>query len=738
MSEIFKTVLNMSITASYVISAIIIIRILFSRMPKKYSYILWSAAAFRLCIPFSFHSKISLFSIPAFNMSKAQHSNPHALTYVPSENINDQNITTGIESLNTVISNRIAVSNEAARTASANPVDVYLEIFSYIWLFGLTILLCYGIISYIILKKKMSAAVKIEDNIFESEKISSPFILGIIKPKIYVPCGMDRKYYTYIIAHEKYHIKRCDHIIKIFAFAVLAVHFFNPLCYAAYYLMSKDMEMSCDENVLGKFEKIKNDYSYALLSFAQKKKLPSPSPLCFGESAVKSRIKNILNFKKPKLIVSVCAILLSAVVLVSCTANPIENKSINLSPVHTPGGYEYYLGKCLGSSALLSSLPGIDGGNQRVRIRDKKLVMIDENSLETQYSEKVEENILTRQEMIDLIKNEKGFMTDSDTAQTNFENYIPNNKKITQTIYYNSDDDAQYIYCFDGVPALIGNMALFELIPNAKGLENAISKAILNANSGDRYYNVKYPSEAHYIYQKRLGSIKDESAKDYVTVYLYALFSGYNDDLGYLYETGAGASEIAIEFKLDENRTYRLNEYWEPGMGSEYNKDLQKAYPADVLDYVQGGSVYDSEAVSQAMRENAVAKIVEAEQIDINSSIDTILKRIGKDSPDDYPEETNSLCNYGCYTVYYVLDKYSKGELDENSGRILLPAFDKILGQEALDSPRNTAKEYLDSWAIRAQNTYDDYSEYAEAYDHEYKEFANEHPYMYIYLNVYK
>lgn len=734
----FKPILNMSITASYVILAIIIIRILFSRLPKKYSYVLWSAAAFRLCVPISFNSKLSLFSLPAFNMSKAQYSNPHVLTYLPNENINDQNITTGIESLNSVVSNQIAVSNEAAQAASVNPVDLWLEIFAYIWFFGMVVILLYGIISYIVLKIKLAAATKIEGNIFESEKINSPFILGVIKPKIYVPCGMDKKYYSYIVEHEKYHIKRCDHIIKIFAFIVLAVHFFNPLCYAAYYFMSRDMEMSCDEKVLGKFGKIKNDYSYALLSFAQKKKLPSPSPLCFGESAVKSRIKNILNFKKPKLIISIAAVLLSAVVFVSCTANPIENKTINLSPVKTPGEYEYYLGKCLGSSALVSSLPGIDGGNQRIRMTDKKLVMIDYNSIETQYSEKVEENEMTRQEMIEFIKDGLGEFYTTDRTKTKFEDYIPNDKTIIQTIYYDAKDNAQYIYSFDGVPALIGGMSVFELIPDAKGLENAISKAILDENSGEKYYNVKYPSEAHYIYQKRFGSIKDESAAGYVTVYLNALFSGYNDDIGYLYQTGAGATDIAIEFKLDENLEYKLSKYWEPGMGSEYNKDLKKTYPADVFEYVNNGSVYDSNALAKSMQENAIAKVVEAEQIDINKSIDTIIKNIGNDKLEDHTEEANFLCNYGCYTVYYVLDKYSKNELDENSGRILITAFDEILGQEALDSPRNTAKEYLDSWAIYAQNTYDDYSEYSEDYDPEHKEFATNNPYMYIYLNVYK
>ena len=167
---------------------------------------------------------------------------------------------------------------------------------------------------------------KFSDNIYYCDKISTPFIFGITAPKIYIPKGTDIAYLEYIIAHEKYHLKRKDYIIKAFAYLLLCIHFFNPLCYVAFRLMNKDMEMSCDEKVIESFKSIKREYSTALLGFATNNYKASPSPLCFIENDAKSRIKNILKFKKPKKAVSIISIILCLTVLSACVSNPVDVK----------------------------------------------------------------------------------------------------------------------------------------------------------------------------------------------------------------------------------------------------------------------------------------------------------------------------------------------------------------------------------------------------------------------------
>lgn len=320
MTDVFISILNMSITAGYVILAVILLRFFLKRLPKKYSYILWSVVGFRLCCPVSFNSVFSLFSIKPFDMTNAQRGADNTLQYIPAgNNTQAENVTVGIPSLNAVINNETA----SADTCTAGGDRVLFAV-SLIWITVAALLLIYSLAKYFLLKKNLSDAIKTESNIYKTDKISTPFIAGIIKPKIYIPSDISEEYTKYVIDHEKYHLKRFDNIIKFIAFILLIIHWYNPLCWLAFFLMSKDMEMSCDEAVLVKNEGVKKIYSNALLSFASGKSFPMPSPLSFSEGSVKERIKNVLSFKKPKAVISVIAIALCSVLLVACAANPKE------------------------------------------------------------------------------------------------------------------------------------------------------------------------------------------------------------------------------------------------------------------------------------------------------------------------------------------------------------------------------------------------------------------------------
>jgi bla regulator protein BlaR1 len=280
--NLFVDVVNMSITASYVIVFVLVARLCLKKAPKIFSYSLWSIVLFRLVCPFSFSSALSLLHVAGGNSGTIQYIPPNiGLMEQPQ-------INTGIKGVDLAINASLPL---APPYASANPMQIVLFILSLIWVTVIVALLFYSVISYLVLKRKVSTAILIEDNIFESETISSPFVLGLIKPKIYLPIGLKDTERSYILKHEQAHIRRFDHLTKPFAFLALCVHWFNPLVWISFMLMTKDMEMSCDERVLKELgTSIKKDYSTSLLSLAIDQRMISASPLAFGESNIKARI----------------------------------------------------------------------------------------------------------------------------------------------------------------------------------------------------------------------------------------------------------------------------------------------------------------------------------------------------------------------------------------------------------------------------------------------------------------
>lgn len=367
MKELMLSVINMSISGGIVIIAILLARLLLKKAPKKWSYLLWGAAAFRLCCPVSIKSAFSLFSFvpkgaesaekaasaagrleyipnvvratqlpgpmntPISNITPLPQFTPSALpTGVPTAAVNGaaaspsptQGVIAGITE-NIGGAGDVGSSAQAATTVSF--LQVLMTAVVVIWIVGMIALIAYSVIGYIKMYRKMSTAVRLEGNVYQSERVRSPFILGFIRPKIYIPYGLDAESKSYVLAHESYHLKRGDHIIKVFSFLLLALHWFNPLCWLAFYLSNKDMEMSCDEKVLGDKLDIRRQYSTTLLSFATSGQFPSASPLAFGESGVKSRIKNAMSYKKPRFIVTVIALVICLAVLAACVVNPTDN-----------------------------------------------------------------------------------------------------------------------------------------------------------------------------------------------------------------------------------------------------------------------------------------------------------------------------------------------------------------------------------------------------------------------------
>lgn len=356
--KIWDVVQEMAGGATIVILLVLICRLFIRKVSKKACYFLWTIVALRLLCPVMLPSQFSIFNtfenknvvkleneaspiiqlqtLDEFNDSNMLKGNGIIEEGVVSEvelsEVNKQPISPGIGTVN-MGSDSDTAENLAGIGSAANVINITLPFL--LWLIGMCIMFVYGIVSYWHLKRKLRFATKIQEDVFESESIASPFVFGVLKPVIYLPLQLEEKEREYVLAHERYHIKRKDYIIKLAAYGLLSVYWFYPLVWISFYMMSRDMEMSCDEQVIKSLElEERKAYSTLLLSFASGKRFPLPSPLAFGENDVKSRIRQILNYKSPTLWGILAAIFLVVVVAVCCLTDAKNDNGESLLTEH--------------------------------------------------------------------------------------------------------------------------------------------------------------------------------------------------------------------------------------------------------------------------------------------------------------------------------------------------------------------------------------------------------------------
>lgn len=324
--EFFMMFLQRNGILTLVILAVLLVRLLLRRLPKKYSYLLWSVVGIRMLFQIQFPARFSLLSL--WHYMTQQISGSQLLT-APKQLTNMQKITdpqAGAQNLQpagqlitgqTVTGAARGLSQAGAKAGSG--WDHLLQICMLIWIAGMIVLLLYGILSYFKCRRMTVQAVHMEGNIWECDHLATPFVLGIVRSRIYIPFHLSAEEKPYILAHETYHIRRGDPIVRLLAFVLLTFYWINPFVWLAYFLMIRDMEMSCDEAVLLQLgTQIKKAYSNSLLTFATGRKQVTFSPLAFGESDTSGRIKNILDFKKPKVWGSLLAILAVILAAVFC------------------------------------------------------------------------------------------------------------------------------------------------------------------------------------------------------------------------------------------------------------------------------------------------------------------------------------------------------------------------------------------------------------------------------------
>lgn len=333
MDALFLELINRSLAASWLILAVLVLRPLTKKAPKNLRCLLWGLAALRLLLPARLKSPWSLLPSAA------------PITLAPGA---APTVQSGFAAVDAAVNPALASSLAPTPAASADPAQIWLHIGALAWIAGLVLLLSYALISYLLLRRRLSDAVLFHDNIYLTDRIASPFVLGVCFPRIYLPFGLTEENMALVLVHEQGHITRHDHWWKPLGFALLGVNWFNPLSWLAYVLFCKDIELACDEHVLSLLGPgARKPYSRALLEQSAPHRRIAACPLAFGESDAKSRIQNVLRWKRPTARAILAGVLLCAVLAVCFLTDPAEKAeaaagpapsplAAEPSPVHTP------------------------------------------------------------------------------------------------------------------------------------------------------------------------------------------------------------------------------------------------------------------------------------------------------------------------------------------------------------------------------------------------------------------
>ncbi len=407
MSELFLKILNMSIAATWVVLAVVVLRFVLKKAPKWVNVLLWGMVAVRLICPVSLESVFSLI--------------PSAQT-LPKEVISGPSfeVQTGVAIVDNPINNYLDDRYFEGVTVPANNGFHVMTVLSAIWLLGMAGMLAYTLISYLRLHRKVETAVLLRDNVFQSEAVGSPFVLGIVKPRIYLPFQIEATNLEHVVAHEQAHICRKDHWWKPLGFLLLTIHWFNPALWLAYVLLCRDIELACDEKVIKNLNnEEKADYSQALLACSVDggihRRMISACPLAFGEVGVKERVKSVLNYKKPGFWVMLLAVVACVVVAVCFLTNPKER----LLHAPEPFCHSYRVSEVLYSDPQIS----YNYGAQAPRYQFTS----DYGMFET-------ENVLTDGEIVDGWAQRQGAFKEFKVTSENFDYYINTTGDLTD--YY--------------------------------------------------------------------------------------------------------------------------------------------------------------------------------------------------------------------------------------------------------------------------------------------------------------
>ena len=749
MGDLFLKTLNMSIAASWLILAVVLLRFLLRKAPKWIIILLWGIVALRLVVPFSFESALSLIpSAETFNAHNIQYETPA--------------ISSGIPAVNNAVNPVLGETFAPNPAGSVNPLYVWTFIVSVIWLIGIAAMLLYAVTSYVRVHRSVAERAPYEGNIFLCDHVKSPFILGLVRPKIYLPSSMDEAAMGPVIAHEKAHLARRDHWWKPLGFLILTVHWFNPLCWIAYVLLCRDIELACDEKVIRQMDLDgKKQYSTALLECSTGRRLVTICPLAFGEVGVKERVKNVLNYKKPAFWVIVVAVVACGVVTVCFATNPkqdsiqeqrtvqariteVENGSFLVEPVegaselsssdlfrvpitNMPPSPEPRVGDVIEityDGSILESYPAQFGTiySMRVVSQDGRLTLDDVvmlsqkgdalswSDFERYQGREVGSGLyIMRYEIDKLFDVLVGGVPD----ETPWYIYLRVNNEADDRIDIRTEDVSTFVEAHrNDTPKVIkpkpdggGKLAPEELDFSTLSEEQAaIHQAIREHNRSAA--PTGFASCASFA-ELACIVVDGSDFSEYIH-YGWALYEEYKVTDNGLETTTGSHVPVAITFREDPSGTLTLEEYWQPRDGSYYAQDIREKFPAHIVEDGMDSQKFILQQTQECYAQAIASTGLDTEKV-IGSLIETICSSPALSSnPGDYieahPIEYRELIYYGRYTLKYCFTEFLKGGQTDLRGHIMRAAMDDIAPEARLKLYAETGQEYFDAWKDAAMS----------------------------------
>lgn len=650
MGEAFLKIVNMSISASWLLLAVLLLRWMLKKAPKWVCVLLWGLVAVRLVFPFSIESVLSL--IPS-----AETISPEIMTaWTPA-------ISTGISAVDTVINPIITQTFAPKPYASANPLQIWIPVMGNLWVLGILAMVAYTVISCILLRRRVAAAVLLKNNIYQSENVDSPFVLGLFKPKIYLSFQLDAQAMEYVIAHEEAHIRRRDHWWKPIGFLLLALHWFNPLMWLGYVLLCRDIELACDEKVIREMDnENRADYTQALVACSVNRRAIAACPLAFGEVGIKERVRSVMNYRKPAFWIIVTAIISCIVVAVCFLTNPktsTDDTPPILSDIQNPEHTQFVATVLEVHDTYLLVAP--EGGTRESSSADKIEVSL--NDLESRPNIQLGDTILIVYDgniqetypariptvyRVELLYLDSGpietvygnvntyFRNTNGTWQTGGRNYkyrlvltgrIPNAAQDTTFVYLSNLEHITFEQAYKAA-GFSSNCADWFLVEDAilvewtdvtpggsfvttlavdPALDTAITNAIL-----EKHQDIVpdgYLATQSYILVSlesiQLGESNDRNGIFTHIYYLHQLFDVSSDQP---IEYNRIFQEAAIIFEEDENGNYIQRTFFRPQNAAEYEEGLSSYLASGNEIIIQNQQQYTAELLKNCW-ESATAYI---------------------------------------------------------------------------------------------------------------------------------
>lgn len=642
MGLFFLKLLNMGISAGWLILAVIALRPFLRKAPRFISCALWGLVAVRLLCPVSLESPFSL--IPS-----AETINPGILTFADSTSEHpDPLFHSGIPALNSTLDPALRQSLRTESGTDSPPLHTWLSLAGSVWLLGLLCFLGSALLRYLQICRKLREAVPFHDNVFLCDAVPSPFILGIARPRIYLSSGIGSAEVNYVLAHEQAHLERRDHWWKLLGFLLLAVYWFHPLCWAAYLLFCRDIELACDEKVIRNMNpEDKKAYSRALVSLSVPGRPVLSRPLAFGEIGIQKRVKAVLHYKKPAfwIIPAACA---ACLVIALCFLTNPQKAASSLQ----------------GAVPQASTSEAVSFHGRWYKRKD-----LSEDTVEwlLWYNSLSEmEQYAVNSIPGDLWELDLKFRENAEVATTDAEHAAADS--------------------------------------TAKNLDDAITNAIFEGNADSASAACDFACCDFFLLDSVSSSVPGKPGAEKITCYGWARYGEYLFLEEGLREIRGSYLPVAVSFFRDDSG-YHLTEYWIPREGGYFTEDIRRKFPesvvSDAIDSQKFGIIQYQHCYDQAVREG---------HLDTDSIVEGLLKTLSSEpsassNPRDYltahAKEYHELLYYGEYTLRYCFARFREGGETGLEGKLMALICEELLqskdGSPADAATAATGQEWYDA-----------------------------------------